>query len=277
MKALTGARWRSESALVVLACVLLLIASPGAAVKRAVESVNCGGGESSSASYRAHDTIAQCPIGPVGEGGGMRIYDGFWLTLPNINVPVEGAVFAALLPDGTPVVRWTVATLDDIRGFNVYRAVAEDGPYELINQTPIEPRTPGMFVDTTTWPQTTFWYEVRALHPGDVEEAIEGSPAWTTTEGRLALTLRAFAPNPMTESATISFDIPDGSGEASLVIYNVRGQRVRTVIEGPIGRGRHERTWDGADGFGRTVASGVYFARLVFDGHSRDQKVMVLR
>lgn len=280
MNARMNALGRPQGALVVLVCLtaaLLALSSPALAIKRGTESVNCGGAASASASYRAHDTIAQCPIGPVGEGTGLRIYDGFWLTLPSINVPVQGAVFAVLSDAGTPLIRWTVGSLAGVAGFNIHRAIEEEGPFDLVNDTPLDVESPGSFEDTTTWPQTTFWYEVRALFPDGTEDVVAGSPASVTTEGRLALALHPLRPNPTSGQATVSFDIPDHSGPVHLVIYNVRGQLVRAMVEGPVDRGRHERSWDGTDDTGRPVASGVYFARLLVDGKSSDQKVMVLR
>jgi hypothetical protein len=207
----------------------------------------------------------------------MRIYDGFWLTLPNINVPVEGAVFATLSETGVPMVRWTVGSLGGVDGFNVYRATEEEGPFALVNEELIAASSPGSYEDSTAWPQTTFWYEVRAVFPDGTEDVVDGSPARVTTEGRLALVLHPFRPNPVSGSATISFDIPDHTGDVSLVVYNVRGQRVCAVVDGRIDRGRHERSWDGSDDQGEQVASGVYFARLLLGGRSSDQKVMVLR
>ena len=75
MNARMNALKRTGGALVVLLCLtaaLLTLSSPALAIKRGTESVNCGGAASQSASYKAHDTIAQCPIGPVGEGGIRR-------------------------------------------------------------------------------------------------------------------------------------------------------------------------------------------------------------
>ena len=280
MNARMNALKRTGGALVVLVCLtaaLLALSSPALAIKRGTESVNCGGAASQSASYKAHDTIAQCPIGPVGEGGGLRIYDGFWLTLPSINVPVQGAVFAVLSDDGTPLVRWTVGSLAGLTGFNVYRATAEDGPFELLNDRPLPAESPGNYEDATTWPETDFWYEVRALSADGSEDVVYGSPAEVRTGGRLALTLYPLRPNPSRGSSTVRFDIPNHSGPVRLVIYNVRGQLVRTLEDGPVERGRHERTWDGSDDHGNAVASGVYFARLSVNEKSSDQKVMVLR
>jgi hypothetical protein len=268
----------ASSLVAVFACSLLLVlllAGSATAVKRGAESVNCGGGESQSTSYRAHDTIGQCPIGPVGQGGGMRIYDGFWLVLPSINVPVEGAVYAVLSDEGAPLIRWSVSSLDGVMGFNVYRSTSQEGPYEVLNDAPLEV-TSWSFVDETTWPETTFWYEVRVVFGNGSEEAVKGSPASVTTEGHLSLKLYALRPNPTSGASHIVYDVPRRAGALRLCIYNVRGQRVAVLVDGPIQRGRYETAWDGNDESGRPVASGVYFVRLDAGGKQDGQKVMVL-
>lgn len=48
-----------------------------------------------------------------------------------------------------------------------------------------------------------------------------------------------------------------------LVIYNVLGQEVRTLVDATQVRGVHQVQWDGRDAFGRGVATGVYLYRLV--------------
>ena len=280
MEARRDSKSLTAGALVLCFCVALAVmamSSPALAIKRGAESINCGGTSSQSTSYRAHDTIAQCPIGPVAEGTGLRAYDGFWLTLPNINVLVEGMVFAELTEAGDPVVRWTVGSLGGLVGFNVYRSTSEEGPFELLNEQPLQPQSPGAFTDTSAWPQSTFWYEVRAVSPDGSEEPVLGSPASVTTEGRLVLRLHPVRPNPMSDVATVCFDVPDHVGSVRLAFYNVRGQCVRTLVDDTLGRGRHDRTWNCTDDRGRQLASGVYFARLSVDGRTDDQKVMVLR
>ncbi len=259
------------------AVIVLVFATRAAAVERAVESVNSGGCASTSASFRAHDSVGQGAIGPLGQSATLRIYDGFWLGLPGINVPVEGVVFAVLADDGRAVLRWTVGSLSEVAGFNVYRATDERGEYSRLNQEPIAAQSPGSYEDATLWPETTFWYEVRALHADGAEEVVTGSPASVTTPGTLVLKLYPPSPNPSSGSCAIQFDVPDHSGPVRFALYNIRGQRVCTLLDGPVERGRQERAWDGTDSAGRTVAAGIYFARLEVDGRSQDQKVLVLR
>lgn len=261
-------------------CLALCFAASSAAfgqVVRGAESVSCGGGDATSLTYRAHDTISQGPVGPTALGGGMRAYDGFWLTLPNINVPVEGAFFAVLTDVETVILRWTVGSLSEISGFNIYRATSEDGPFSRVNAEVLPPQSPGSYEDGTVWPETTFWYEVRVLYGDATEDVVGGYSAVVTTGGRLALRLCPAYPNPSRGGTTLRFDVPSHAGGVSLDIYTAEGRRVRSLVSGEWERGRHELVWDALDGSGNAVASGVYFVRLAVDDESEARKVLVLR
>ncbi|HUV31418.1 MAG TPA: T9SS type A sorting domain-containing protein [Acidobacteriota bacterium] len=80
-------------------------------------------------------------------------------------------------------------------------------------------------------------------------------------------------PNPFNPTATIRFALPN-SGNVKLVVYNVLGQHVTALVDGPLEAGRHVVVWEGRDDGGKTVASGVYFYRLTA-GKFRDSKKMV--
>ncbi len=69
-------------------------------------------------------------------------------------------------------------------------------------------------------------------------------------------------PNPFNPSTTIQFDVAL-AGPVQLVIYGLDGRRVTTLIHDPLDAGRHQATWLGRDDRGRSVASGVYLARLI--------------
>jgi hypothetical protein len=68
-------------------------------------------------------------------------------------------------------------------------------------------------------------------------------------------------PNPFNPSTTISFVLPAGA-EAELVIFNLRGQLVRTLAKGYLLSGKHSIVWDGTDSLGQPLGSGVYVYRL---------------
>lgn len=76
-----------------------------------------------------------------------------------------------------------------------------------------------------------------------------------------AAALRPNFPNPFNPSTTFSFELKDAD-QAELVVLDVRGHLVRTLVSGVVEGGVHEVVWDGRDDAGRPVSSGVYRYRL---------------
>jgi hypothetical protein len=90
-------------------------------------------------------------------------------------------------------------------------------------------------------------------------------------------TLAQNFPNPFNPSTNISFSIPGSFSRAQVevTIYNTLGQMVKKILSGELSAGSHTVRWDGTDGRGAAVASGVYFYR-VNAGNSVLVKKMVL-
>jgi hypothetical protein len=193
------------------------------------------------------------------------------------DTPVEGSFYALLAEEGVVRLRWTVEALAGIEGFNVYRATSPEGPFCRLNGELIPASSTGFFEDTGTWPETTFWYELRAVFPGGVEDVVDPGLAWVTTGGRLTVALHPACPNPFTSETTLLFDVPSHVSPVSLGVYNVRGQLVRDLVAGPMDRGRHVAWWDARDTSGIMVSSGVYFLRLSVDEAVRTSKVLLVR
>jgi serine protease len=68
-------------------------------------------------------------------------------------------------------------------------------------------------------------------------------------------------PNPFNLSTTISFSLSTPS-EVDLTIYNIMGQKIKTIAQGWYEAGSHTVTWDGKNETGSVVASGIYFYKL---------------
>ena len=63
-----------------------------------------------------------------------------------------------------------------------------------------------------------------------------------------------------------------------LTIYNVAGERVATLVDRPVAPGRYEAVWSANSDNGRSVASGVYFARLtVGSERALTRKIVLLK
>jgi hypothetical protein len=89
-------------------------------------------------------------------------------------------------------------------------------------------------------------------------------------------TLLANYPNPFNPTTWIRFAI-SRLGPVRLDVYDVTGQRLRTLVQGTVEAGRYELLWDGRDDAGFNVASGAYFAVLRADGVLESKAMTLLR
>lgn len=83
-------------------------------------------------------------------------------------------------------------------------------------------------------------------------------------------------PNPFNPSTTISYILPEAS-EITLSVYNLKGQLVRTLVEGFKPSGLHQVVWDGKDKLNRQASSGVYFIRLQSGKTSKTRKMLLMK
>jgi Zn-dependent metalloprotease len=91
-----------------------------------------------------------------------------------------------------------------------------------------------------------------------------------------AFALTQNQPNPFGPATRIEYSLPQRSG-VHLAVYNVSGQKVRTLANGPREAGRYQVSWDGRDAAGQRVAAGVYFYRLEADFGTLTKKMTVLK
>jgi hypothetical protein len=87
--------------------------------------------------------------------------------------------------------------------------------------------------------------------------------------------LRVAGQNPFRVRTQLAFDLAR-EGEVSLDVFDLRGARVRRLTVGHRNVGSHLVAWDGRDADGRSLAAGVYFARLAVGGRSWSTKVVLL-
>ncbi len=89
-------------------------------------------------------------------------------------------------------------------------------------------------------------------------------------------TLNQNYPNPFNPTTTISFNLENDS-HVEVDIYNLKGQKIRTLLSEERTRGTHSVTWDGLDGGNHRVSSGVYFYKLNADDRSSVKKMVLLK
>lgn len=85
-------------------------------------------------------------------------------------------------------------------------------------------------------------------------------------------------PNPFNPETKIRYQVPSPDAqEVALVIFNLFGQQVRTLVSGRQNSGNYAVIWDGRDHLGNTLASGTYFLRATIGAKTLTHKLMLLR
>jgi hypothetical protein len=88
----------------------------------------------------------------------------------------------------------------------------------------------------------------------------------------------AFAPptpNPFTSTTGVAFDLPVRD-HVRAEVFDVRGERVRTLVDESRDAGRYHEQWDGRDGGGHRLGAGVYFVRVRVTGNDVTRRVIRL-
>ena len=83
-------------------------------------------------------------------------------------------------------------------------------------------------------------------------------------------------PNPFNPITTILYDLPEAA-KVHLVIYDVLGRQVRTLVNQDLTPGYHRAVWDATDDLGRPLSGGLYIYRIQAGGFSKTMKMVQLK
>jgi hypothetical protein len=189
-------------------------------------------------------------------------------TSTDFSLPVTLTSFVATAGYGQVVLKWVTASELNNEGFFVYRATNEAGPYtDLLNQQIIPGRgttneaTEYEFVDKNVAPGNTYYYK---LISRDFNGTIHESPmraSATVLELPKSFELAQNYPNPFNPTTHFSFTLAQ-AGTVSLEVYNILGQKIRTIVENEfLEPGVYDGSyqWDATDDAGNVVSGGIYY------------------
>ena len=83
-------------------------------------------------------------------------------------------------------------------------------------------------------------------------------------------------PNPFNPSTTISFTIASATQEVLVEVYNIKGQKIKTLVNDEFDAGSHSIIWNGDDEYGKSVSSGIYYYKLNVNGKTEVVKKCLL-
>jgi len=84
-------------------------------------------------------------------------------------------------------------------------------------------------------------------------------------------------PNPFNPTTTISFSTTESTENTELVIYNIKGQKVKQLVSDQLSAGQHSVVWNGKDDNGKSVSSGIYFYKLKTDSVKKTKKMVLVK
>ena len=194
--------------------------------------------------------------------------------------------------EGGVRLRWKLPT-DALGGRGAWRAYRKDGPagatpsrltavpdgYVAVGDGPRAADVDGAIAieDYRVVPGSTYSYVLARVDAGPGEAPLAFGPYGVLSPGEAPahVYLTSPFPNPGAGSQTLAFGLPEGlpaGARATIDLYDVRGSLVRHLMDRPATPGRYVVAWDGRDGGGRTVASGMYLVRFragPYDVHQR--------
>ena len=137
-----------------------------------------------------------------------------------------------------------------------------------------------------TYDETYYWQVIPYVIFENENLYAEDCPVWSfTTEGDVSIDeidvplvtgLIGNYPNPFNPETTIRFFLhqPD---RVDLVVYNIRGQKIVTLLQDYCEAGEHSLVWKGIDETGREMSSGIYFYQMTTPDFHKTNKMLLLK
>ncbi len=198
---------------------------------------------------------------------------------PHVNAPNGGE---ALLTGAPFEVRWTNPTGWHVDHADLHYSTDDGASWSVIAQgvTSQSYSWAVPSVSSTNSRVRVTLYDEAGIMGYDTSDGVFRIAHVTAVETEEALpkvhALFQNSPNPFNPRTTLRFDLPAAS-DVRLVIYDVEGRAVKTVVDGALPAGRHKATWDGRDRLGHPVATGVYFYRLKAGNFLASRRMLLLK
>ena len=215
--------------------------------------------------------------------GGAWSYASSPESSTDYSLPVELTSFNATAGDGQVTLNWATESEIENLGFNIYRSTKYNDQFSIINDELIpgagnsSQRHEYEYVDKGLTNGIKYWYKLEDVdYSGNTElhGPVSATPMKKAAPSEFCLYPNY--PNPFNPITTISYDLPD-DGLVELSVYNMRGEKVTTLMQGDQEAGSYRLNWDGTSQSGEMVSSGIYFLRIASGSYSRTSKMVFIR
>ncbi len=205
----------------------------------------------------------------------------------NSTLPVELSTFEANLNNSQVAINWQTQSETDFLGFNILRA----NNNEIVDAIKINPilivgenssnGSQYSYFDNDIELNIEYNYWLEIINFDNTKEVF--GPRKIKLEGgedipdvpKMTFMNNPY-PNPFNPTTNISFGISE-DGNVNLSIYNIKGQLIKTLINGNLNSGYFHKIWNGKDTNEKKCSSGIYFIKIKTDNFVKIHKVMMLK
>ena len=207
-------------------------------------------------------------------------------------LPVSLSSFTSIYTNGNAILMWTTQSEENNQYWNIYKSVSSNfGQSKLLTPTPIDGNGTSntehkyIYQDRTELESgSTYYYWLESVTYagetalfGPVELNIENNDD-TDAPDIIVYGLRQNYPNPFNPNTQIKF-ILKKPAQTYLSIYNIKGEKVKTLINGDYIEA--DKTviskWDGRNDLGKKVSSGLYFYKIKAGKYVKTMKMLLLK
>ncbi|MDP8203877.1 MAG: FG-GAP-like repeat-containing protein [Candidatus Tenebribacter mawsonii] len=172
--------------------------------------------------------------------------------------------------DGFATFTWEAPIIDDLTGYDIYLDSVIQGNtidlewlfYDLENGTLYEAGVVAVYDEGTS--------EMATL-----EFVYEGTG--TSNDLPLLIELKGNFPNPFNPETTIRFETANLRDLTRIEIYNLKGQKIKTLISEQLSPGQHSVVWHGTNESGKAVTSGVYLYKMKSGDYQKTRKMILMK
>lgn len=204
-------------------------------------------------------------------------------------LPVELSSFNAFLTNTNNVsLNWTSQSESNMVGYNVFRANSNQ-------QSDAVKINPAIIAATNTSSEQNYSFTDHSIDAGDYYYWLQSVEANNETafhgpvhvsynpgtgmpdpEYQYKHFLKGAYPNPFNPSTSIQYELAEAAN-VEIVIFNAKGQKVRTFNQSHNNKGTYNVVWDGLDENGTSVNSGVYFYRMTAGKSVQSKKMLLVK
>ncbi|HRY84359.1 MAG TPA: T9SS type A sorting domain-containing protein, partial [Candidatus Cloacimonadota bacterium] len=137
-------------------------------------------------------------------------------------------------------------------------------------------------LQSVNFPNNYYWAQIQTTeHPKSIAFNFTESsylPAPERGSGGYAPVVKQLKifPNPLVNESNIRFELLTAD-QTKIEVFNLRGQKVRSLVDSALPKGQQSFKWDGRDDRNRKLASGIYFIKIAQGKRSNTAKMLLLK